>query len=396
MGQKSTIIATLEDVEVKKVFSQTSVRQLTFVDSTGTCLLNLLNETFYKGDFEIGKNYVFSGMIETYDSEKCINNPLLKKFICTSNPEVVPVYAEDFSPALEDFEKKDFNKNLLGSDGVTLKDALLGLNCFLGKEKLVEARKALKLDELIRCHIACLESGTTLLEELIDPFKIDSYSEIESGLDLVIYPKDEGEEIQAIKDAAQRGNRVMIICPLASKTSDERNAKAYDFARAAKVPATKPHPFISIENEADCGGNDEGVTKRQAQMRNFFDNSVRHLITTSAGVKEKWDLNEDDLLVVEDADRISTLQIDLWRQKAKCRAIAVSNSKSAMQKQRLEFLMDAHPQKEVMMNELAFRRDGDILGCRNEKFQTLKLVNLTRDQLLCDMAEKIAKDMLKC
>lgn len=396
LGEKCAIVATLKDVETKRIFSHDEVMQLTFTDSTGVCMLNLLNPNYYKCEFEIGCNYVFSGTIETYDSEKCINNPLLKEFTITRKAEVLPVYSFDFLPTESDFEKSLFDRTLHGDYELTLRDALLALHGFKSKKELVQARRALKFDELVKCHIKCLKGRTTLKQHLLSPFKINSNYEFYSEPVRLIYRKEEGEETQAISDAVNAGNYVLIICPLAGKTTDERNLMAWDFERAINVPSAIPHPFISIENEADCRGNDEGIKRRQFQIQKLVDHGVRHLISASSGANCDYDLREDDLLIIEDADRISTLQIDFWQRQARCKTLIVSNSVASHQKRRLEFLCYGHhTQEEVLMNELTFRRDGDILGCRNAIFQELKLVNLARDWQLNEEAEGLAKDMIK-
>jgi RecG-like helicase len=337
---------------------------------------------------------VFSGIVETYDSEKCVNNPLIKVIDDETNKEVVAVYPFDYVPKISDFNRPEYDRPLYGNGGMALKEALLGLHGFFDKQKLIEARRDLKFDELVTCHLACLKAGTTLEKELLSPFKIEDASEASCETRL-IGRQEEGEEAQAIKDTINSGNKVCIICSLAYVTAEERNAKVWEFDQSSKVPSVKSQPNISIEINADCPKNYDALKKRKSQICKLCNIRDSKNVQAISNVDFSIQSEKNDLLVIEDADRVSTLQIDFWRRMATCRTLIVSNSKSQMQHQRLSFLCDTHTQEEILYHEMSYRRDGDILGCRNNKFKCLKLINLERDKKMNKKAESYAKELIR-
>ena len=340
LGEKCTVIAGVAEIQQDSVFCHDNVTQIFATDETGCIILNLLNLVFY-GDFKERQSIIFSGTIETYDDQKCINNPLLKPYVQGAYSEVMPVYPEDFRIKPEE----------IGND-----ETLLAIHGFSTKAKLAQARHELQLKQLLELQCENLE------EELLKPYPArGSYSKNAR----LITRFDEGEEAQAIKDA----KNPLVICPLAYVPADERNAKVYGYDRFSKVPESKTHPNISIETDDDCAGNSAGVKKRGTVLSDLLHKNVETAGTCSKAA---------DLVVVEDADRISTVEIDYWMRRSQSAFLLVSNSKSNMQLNRLKFLCESHTQSEVLWHELRFRRDGDILGCRNPIFKRLSLVNLAR------------------
>ena len=318
---------------------------LLVADDTGCVLLKLYNSEFYDS-FEVGQNVIFSGVIETFDCQKCITNPLLKVYIQGKYAEVFPVYSENFQIEKNDIEDEN----------------LIAIHGFSTKEGLAKARHAMKLKQIEQCKQMCLKLGTSMKQELLRPFPCSDNFNNNVRL---ITRFDEGEEAQAIKNVRNS----LVICPLAYMSSDERNSKVYDYGRISKVPESKPHPNISVETDEDCDCNSDGVKKREMVLSEVLHANVKATAKVS---------DSADLVVVEDADRISTLEIDYWMRQAQCDFLLVLNSNSTMQLSRLEFLCESHTQEEVLWNELSYRRDGDILGCRNPLFKGLSLVNLSR------------------
>ena len=332
LGEKCCVIATVSDIEDRSIF---------VTDKTGGMFLKLYNAEHYD-DIEVGNRVIFSGVVEDYDCQKCIKNPLVIKYVEGKYSEVMPVYPYDFS-----INEKDFQD-----------ETLLAIHGFSTKADLIKARCALQLKQLNNC-LSKLQN-LTLEQELLKPYP--EANEFNKKVRLITR-FDEGEEAQAIKDVKNS----LVICPLAYMSSEERNSKVYGYNRFSKVPESKPNPNISIETDDDCAGNSAGVNRRGTVLSQL----LRINVKTSASYSE-----EADLVVVEDADRISTLEIDYWMRRSQSDFLLVSNSKQNMQLNRLKFLCDPHTQSEVLWHELKFRRDGDILGCRNPLFKSLSLVNL--------------------
>lgn len=341
LGEKCTVIATLSEIEDG---------QLLATDETGSILLKSYTHGFY-GTFNVGQKIIISGVIDTFDHQKCVNNPLLKNYVEGKYTEVMPVYEKDFSVDRNDIRD----------------ETLLAIHGFSSKVNLVCARRNLKLQQLEKCKKACLELGTTIQEELLKPYSCNnSYSEKVR----LITRFEEGEETQAIKEE----KNCVVVCPLAYMTADERNAKVYGFDRLSKVPESNPHPNISIEVDKDCASNSKGVRQRGTILTALLHKPVE----TSSSCSE-----DADLIVVEDADRISTVEIDFWMRRSQSNFLLVSNSKSALQLSRLKFLCESHTQSEVLWHELSYRREGDILGCRNPVFRGLSLVKGTDLGFVC-------------
>ena len=332
LGEKCTVIATVSDIEDQSIF---------VTDETGGMFLKLYNAEYYD-DFEVGDEVIFSGVVEDYDFQKCIKNPLVIKYVEGKYSEVMPVYPFDFTINRTDIED----------------ETLLAIHGFSTKADLIKARRALQLKQLNNC-LSKLQNST-LEQELLK-----SYPETTSFNKKVrlITRFDEGEEAQAIKDVKNS----LVICPLAYMPSEARNSKVYGYERFSKVPESKPHPNISIEIDADCAGNSDGVKRRGKVLSQLLHADVLTAATCAESA---------DLIVVEDANRISTLEIDYWMRRSQSDFLLVSNSKQNMQLSRLKFLCEPHTQSEVLWHELKFRRDGDILGCRNPLFKSLSLVNL--------------------
>ena len=327
LGEKCTVIATVSSVDSEHLF---------VTDDTGGMFLLIYNQQ----NFEVGQRVIFSGVVEDFDYQKCIRNPLIISYVEGDYTEVIPVYSQDFSIDKNSIEDK----------------TLLAIHGFSTKAKLAQARRELQLKQLRELQCENLE------EELLRPYPVNSPYSKKVRL---ITRFDEGEESQAIKDV----KNPLVICPLACMSAEDRNAKVYNYGRFSKVPESKPHPNISVETDADCVGNSSGVKKRGTVLSQLLHTDVKAVSTCSEPA---------DLCVVEDADRISTVEIDYWMRRSQSDFQLVSNSKSSMQLNRLKFLCEPHTQSEVLWHELSYRRDGDILGCRNPIFKRLSLVNLAR------------------
>ena len=330
LGEKCTVIATVSEIEDGR---------LLVTDTTGSMFLALYNADYYES-FQVGQRIVFSGTVEDFDYQKCIKNPLVINYADGEYSEVIPVYSQDFT----------IDKNSIDDE------TLLAIHGFSTKASLIKARHDLQLKQLRELQCANLE------EELLKPYP--SAKAYNKNVRLITR-FDEGEEAQAIKDIKNS----LVICPLAYMSAEERNAKVYNYGRFSKVPESKPHPNISIETDADCVGNSSGVKKRGTVLSQLLHTDVK----TASACSEPA-----GLCIVEDVDRISTVEIDYWMRRFQSDFLLVSNSKSNMQLNRLKFLREPHTQSEVLWHELSFRRDGDILGCRNPIFRGLSLVNLAR------------------
>ena len=94
LGEKCTVIAAVSDIEDQSIF---------VTDVTGGMFLRLY-DTERCNDFEVGNRLIFSGVVEDYDCQKCIKNPLVIKYVEGKYSEVMPVYPFDFTINRTDIE----------------------------------------------------------------------------------------------------------------------------------------------------------------------------------------------------------------------------------------------------------------------------------------------------
>ncbi len=444
-----TIKAKVLKASVCKSKNENTYKQFTVCDDTGVLLIQFFEPFLNYVDFEEGEEVVACGLLTEFDSLKAFYNPLISAIPndCDSL-EVLPVYATEIKPTTEYFEALENDSSLdnllLGSTDITLKRCLLAIHGRSTKEDLARCRKALKLHEAIEIWLACFMKKSSLTHQLLVRkallsaggrafvYAVDAFEEcsnIESfacsddddnllaggpddleklqgyqGADdqsvsrapetKIVLEDDLGDVLDEIRDLPVDCGDVWFVSPFCGMNSDARDKMAYGYPSFNRVSERMQHPKISVEAALPQDFNSEGVKGRFFFLNDVLANQTEAKIHVVPALPGNVTLN-CELLVIEDASRFSTLEIDAMRKRAQAKTYVVSKSKSKIQLERLKFLEAHFSQLDILKNELSLRRDGDILGCTNPVFENAKLLNVVRDREIIKEAKGLALDIFK-
>lgn len=255
-----------------------------------------------------------------------------------------------------------------------------------------------------------------------------SYKEFKK-CNVKIYNKDDNAVVyQECLKHTYHSNQVLIVCPLVGLNYEQRNAMAgiskdeYNI----EMPAEKlKYNVVSIDNKLDYTKDNSESAKKKFQ---FFENQIfsecsSALIYEQMPAKEKIKILQQfeegkievlvcacqcDFMVrsknklqviVEDADRIGLSSLHQIRnfivekfEDSNLYLITSSKIKTAVK--RLNLMSEIMDGESLVERDLALRQDGASLGLSNFGFDKLKLINIVRDKVIIETANKDAKEIL--
>lgn len=344
--------------------------------------------------FETGDVVVAGGVLIEHDSMKSFTNPLMSLISDSEAREVLPVYAHDMSVTKKCFSDAKYGEMLLGDTFYSWRQALIGVHGFEGKVELKKSRMALKLHSIIEVLMQCYKRNVTLSDLLLQPFGLDAEPCGSVGSVFLYKQDDAGDVFDAIRKHDFGNGDVCVVSPLAGVSAEQRDRLVWGYPDFLKVPARQPQTLISVECAQGLQKNLQGLKARYSYYHHALGFEIsQHLhFDYSFRRSEKFKCG---MLIIEDANRISSLVIDRMRKLAGCDCFLISKSNAINHKKRLEFLGNSTNQIDILKNELRYRREGDILGCTNDIFKICRLVNFVRDEALLKKAESfVAPDLL--
>lgn len=177
---------------------------------------------------------------------------------------------------------------------------------------------------------------------------------------LVVHPdtflinKDEfGKLCELVRGFMDEDKTVCVVCPLACKTTEDRNAMVWNYANSHRMPELEYHPDICIDTDADC----EKACKIGMDDRFSFYRSLSRLGEVHA-LSNIW--KPCDVLVIEDADRFNLMEIDTMRKRANAKTFVRFNSPKIEQAQRLGALTQTSDLRTLFGVEFSYRRPGEL------------------------------------
>lgn len=390
VGFEATFIAKVVETKSDFTLSNQKFSRYLLEDKTGCITVFIPSPTKESlNTFCVGDKVVVSGVVTEFDLMKCVFNPLIRHLNEKKFPEVVPAYSRVLN-----LEKKDILDVEIPNNSLFEKDDLLAIHGFLSKEKMLEAREKIKFQQLFETQLLCLKNKTTLEKMLLFPYAqafLNDFKAIEID---VLDRSDFGNAIDQMKIKLEKGSEVFIVCPLAYKTRDERDNMVFKSEDFKYVPLKVNLPKISIENEMPVDFNNVLIKKRYNYFISILGECYRDYIFVKSGFRKNEKIGNNSVLVIEDADRFSSLEILNLSKRADCKTILITNSKNNLNILRLKNLSKIKGWSEALFHELSFRRDGDHLGRNDEIFNNMSLVNLYRDKKTGELAREKALEFM--
>ena len=239
----------------------------------------------------------------------------------------------------------------------------------------------------------------------------------------VLERADRGRAYDAAKAALARGEQAYVICPLVGVSADEREEAAGRGAFAEDEAEFYPHVAIEgAAGDAACpltAAKDEAsflastvfpdhrvellfggmpAEEKRAVMQRFADGETDVLVATTV-VEVGVDVPNATVMIIEDADRFGLSQLHqlrgrVGRGEVPGEVFLVSASKKPQALDRLAALERTDDGFELAAEDLAARREGDLLGNRQSGASALKLVNVVRDGAMIEEAHASAAALL--
>lgn len=173
------------------------------------------------------------------------------------------------------------------------------------------------------------------------------------GKTFLITKEKHGDLCDWIKHFASDGKEIQIVCPLAYKTTLERNALVPNYEKNHAFPELKFYPDVCIDLDIDCEcATEENLAKRYKYWKSVANGANVHCATNA------W--KHCDVLVVEDAERFSILEIDKIRKRTNCHTFICTNSTKKEQLERLQALEQTSDLNALFQVEFAHRRPGEL------------------------------------
>lgn len=238
----------------------------------------------------------------------------------------------------------------------------------------------------------------------------------------VVSKDDRGVAYDAAKQALARGEQVYVVCALIGLDAQERKAAA---GRGRDEEDEAYYPEVAIEGTS--GDPDAGLTaavneasflrtnifpdhqvellhgsmpsdEKRAVMQRFAAGEVEVLVTTTV-VEVGVDVPNATVMIIEDADRFGLAQLHQLRGRVgrgdkAGQVYLVSASKKRPALDRLRALVRTDDGFELAEEDLALRREGDILGNRQSGASAMRLVNVVRDAAMIEEAHACAAAIL--
>jgi len=206
----------------------------------------------------------------------------------------------------------------------------------------------------------------------------------------IIPPHERKETYDFINNEIKSGRQVFIICPLIDP-SDKLGMKSV--TKEHKRLSDKIFPHLSIGLLHGRMAPD----KRELVMRQFLDNDIQILVSTSV-IEVGIDVPNATVMMIEGAERFGLAQLHQFRgrvgrgqHQSYCFLLTEAASETSIQ--RLHAVAASHNGFELAEKDLDLRGPGEIYGYRQSGFPSFKIARLT-DFPVMTKSQKTAQDII--
>lgn len=236
----------------------------------------------------------------------------------------------------------------------------------------------------------------------------------------VCHFSEEGIAYDALRAALERGEQAYVICPLIgvdlpepSREGTVDEASGFEYAAiewgidhdeaGAPLSAAALHAQVLQEQIVPAArvGLLHGklaFAEKQRIMDEFRSGVIDVLVSTTV-VEVGVDVPNATVMIIEDADRFGLAQLHQLRGRVgrgdrPGKVFLVSRSRAPQSLERLEMLERTEDGFRLSEEDLALRREGDVLGDRQHGRSPLRLVSVVRDAPVIEAAYRDAKECL--
>ena len=208
----------------------------------------------------------------------------------------------------------------------------------------------------------------------------------------VIPSSRRSEVIQRVDEACRQGRQVYWVCPLIEESDALQCEAAED--TATLLQASLPKVEVALLHGR------MSADMKKTTMANFGQGKTQLLVTTTV-IEVGVDVPNASLMIIENAERFGLAQLHQLRgrvgrgkRESHC-LLMYQQPLTPIGKQRLCVIRSSNDGFEIANQDLIIRGPGDMLGTRQTGLTNLKIADLTRDQNLIPIAQKLAQTIHK-
>lgn len=206
-------------------------------------------------------------------------------------------------------------------------------------------------------------------------------------------------------DALERGEQVFVVCPLVGVRIDPdieyrymSIEDEYDNVKAAITHASilQNKVFTNYRVELIHG---KMSAKDKARIMAEFENGDVDVLVSTTVIEVGIDIPNATVMIIEDADRFGLAQLHQLRGRVgrtgkPSNVFLISNSKKDAAMERLRAMEKTSDGVALAEQDLALRKEGDILGSRQHGAGILSLINVERDKAIIETAHNDAANIV--
>ena len=213
--------------------------------------------------------------------------------------------------------------------------------------------------------------------------KVESYF-VDSGYHTRVY--------NYIKKHIDEGRQGYIVCPLVEESEEENRISAQEYYEKLKSGVFKNYKLGLLHGKMTASEKDK-------IMRAFKNKEIDLLICTTV-IEVGIDVENAAIMVIENAESFGLSQLHqlrgrIGRGKYKSTCIFISDSKSAITKERLNIITRDTDGFRIADEDLRIRGPGDFLGNRQHGLPEFKIADLSSDIEVLKAADMEAAIMLE-
>lgn len=379
IGEFSSFVTYVEDVE--KFGENLEYMRIITNDNTETAILVFFN--IYPEVLSVNKGdcLACSGVFELKFGIKNSINPLIIKIDKQSNNQIFGAYACGEMPRERFIEKIDSHMSSI--ENLDEFDTIKEIHFPKTLGKLYNARNQYKFLELKFLKSILSRNNLTLQQVINTLFNCRSEKNGKDRSDIhIIHMDDLGDLYEKIKNNQSRYKKIAFLSPLSYMSNDMRNINSQVFLNLNNRPLNYNIIFPIIKSNNDI--NNLVINKyylRKKILTDYFSeykNLKIDILTSIFGTKRP----EYDMVVVEDCDRYSLLQLNNIWSCANCDTYFVYNSKRNFALTRLQTLEEETNPYHLFIEDFKYFSNY-ILEFKNYNYlKYLNLINFAKDEKL--------------
>lgn len=236
----------------------------------------------------------------------------------------------------------------------------------------------------------------------------------------VCHFSEEGIAYDALRAALERGEQAYVICPLIgvdlpepSREGTVDEASGFEYAAiewgidhdeaGAPLSAAALHARVLQEQIVPAARvgllHGKLASAEKQRIMDEFRSGVIDVLVSTTVVEVGVDVPNATVMIIEDADRFGLAQLHQLRGRVgrgdrPGKVFLVSRSRAPQSLERLEMLERTEDGFRLSEEDLALRREGDVLGDRQHGRSPLRLVSVVRDAPVIEAAYRDAKECL--